>query len=130
MVLDDIIQNCIFMTLYEYRQIIVPASILVPVSIAVFRYGKLPPYGKCLLYYLVFTGAVNITAIILAWNGMNNIWLLHILTPVESFFLLFYFRYVIPNKKVTALIGILMWVFPLFCAVNSLFLQDLSNFNT
>src|SRR5688572_11871567 len=118
------------MTLYEYRQIIVPASILIPIFIALSRYKKLPEYAKWILYYLVFASIVNTTATILTWNSVHNLWLLHFYTAIESFFLLYYFKLIIINKSVNSIIRILLWAFPLFCIVNFLLLQDLYNFNT
>jgi hypothetical protein len=118
------------MTIYEYRQIIVPASILIPILIAISRFPKLPDYAKWLLYYLVFAAIVNTTATILTWNRIPNLWLLHIYTAIESFLLLYYFKFVILNKKINSAIRLLLWAFPLFCIVNFLFLQSLYNFNT
>ena len=118
------------MTLYEYRQIIVPASIAIPIFIAISRFPKLPGYAKWILYYLVFAAIVNTTATILTWNKVPNLWLLHIYTAIESLLLLYYFKFIILNKKTNSVIRILLWAFPLFCIVNFLFLQSLYNFNT
>ena len=118
------------MTIYEYRQIIVPACILIPIFIAVSRYNNLSACAKWLLYYLVFAATVNTTATILTWNKEPNLWLLHIYTAVESFFLLLYFKFIIQNKTVNSAIRLLIWVFPLFCIINFLFLQSFTNFNT
>lgn len=118
------------MTIYEYRQIIVPASILLPIFIAISGYRKLPDHAKWLLYYLVFAAIVNTTATITTWNKVPNLWLLHIYTTLESFMLLYYFKLIIINKKIRYVVGILLWVFPLFCIINFLFLQSMSNFNT
>ena len=118
------------MTIYEYRQIIVPASILIPIIIAVSRFQKMPAYAKCLLVYLVMSAIVNTTAIILALNHTPNLWLLHIYTILESFLLLYYFKLIIINKNANSFIRILLWAFPLFCVVNFLFLQSLYSFNT
>jgi hypothetical protein len=118
------------MTIYEYRQIVVPASILLPIMIAVSGYRKLPDYAKWLLYYLVLAAIVNTTATITTWNKVPNLWLLHIYTTLESFLLLYYFKLIIINKKIRSVVGILLWAFPLFCIINFLFLQSINNFNT
>ena len=118
------------MTIYEYRQIIVPASILLPVCIAISGFRKLPDYAKWLLYYLVFAAIVNTTATILTWNNIHNLWLLHIYTAVESFLLMYYFKLIILDKTANSIIRVLLWAFPLFCVVNFLFLQSINNFNT
>ena len=118
------------MTIYEYRQIIVPLSILIPIYIALSGFRKLPEYAKWLLYYLVFAFIVNTTATILTWNKTPNLWLLHIYTAIESFLLLFYFKFIILNKKINSSVLFLLWAFPLFCVVNFLFLQGPNNFNT
>ena len=118
------------MTIYEYRQIIVPASILIPISIAVSGYRNLPGYAKWLLYYLVFAATVNTIVTILTWNGVRNLWIFHFYTAIESFLLLYYFKFIILNKKINSIIRVLLWAFPLFCVVNFLFLQSLYNFNT
>lgn len=118
------------MTIYEYRQIIVPASILIPIIIVISRLGRMPTYAKCLLIYLVISAIVNTTAIILTWNRIPNLWLLHIYTILESFLLLYYFKLIIINKSVNLIIRVLLWAFPVFCIINFLFLQSLYNFNT
>lgn len=118
------------MTPYDYRQIIVPASILIPIFIAISRFRNLPAYAKCLLIYLVISGIVNTIATILAKNHMNNLWLLHIYTILESFLLLYYFKLITLNRSVNSAIRVLLWAFPLFCIINFLFLQSLYNFNT
>lgn len=118
------------MTIYEYRQIIVPASILIPVYFALSEFRKLPDYAKWLLYFLVFSAIVNTTVVILTWNKVPNLWLLHIYTAIESFLLLFYFKFIILNKKTNSAIRVLLWAFPIFCVVNFLFLQSIHNFNT
>jgi hypothetical protein len=120
------------MTIYEYRQIIVPASILIPICIAISRFRKMPAYATCLLIYLVISAIVNTTAIAIihVWKGKNNLWLLHIYTILESFLLLYYFKLIIINKSVNSTIRVLLWAFPLFCIVNFLFLQSIRNFNT
>jgi hypothetical protein len=118
------------MTLYEYRQIIVPASILIPIGIVSYRLSKMPSYAKCLLAYLVMAALVNTTATILTWNKENNLWLLHIYTILESFLLLYYFKLVIVNKSINSIVKVLLFAFPLFCIINFLFLQSIYNFNT
>ena len=118
------------MTIYEYRQIIVPASILIPIIIVISRPGRIPAYAKWLLIYLVIAAIVNTTAIILTWNRVHNLWLLHIYTILESFLLLYYFKLIIINKSVNLIIRVLLWAFPLFCIINFLFLQSFYNFNT
>jgi hypothetical protein len=118
------------MTIYEYRQIIVPASILLPIYIAASRFRKLPDYAKWILYYLVFAATVNTTVTILTWNRVPNLWLLHIYTALESFLLLYYFKLIVLNKTTKSVIRILLLAFPLFCIINFLFLQSLYNFNT
>ena len=118
------------MTIYEYRQIIVPVSILIPIIIVIRRYEKMPAYAKGLLAYLVMTFILNTTAIILAWNHINNLWVIHIYTILESFLLLYYFKLIISNKITNSIIRILLWTFPLFCVINFLFLQSFYSFNT
>lgn len=116
--------------MYEYRQVIVPASILIPIVIGISGFRKLPAYAKCLFAYLVLSAIVNTTATILAWKSIHNLWLLHVYTILESFLLLLYFKLIIKNKTVNSIIRVLLWAFPLFCVVNFLFLQSLYNFNT
>jgi hypothetical protein len=118
------------MTIYEFRQIIVPASIIIPVYIALSGFRKLPEYAKWLLYYLIFAAIVNTTATITTWNKIPNLWLLHIYTALESFLLLYYFKLIILNKKIRSVVGILLWTFPFFCVINFVFLQSMNNFNT
>jgi hypothetical protein len=118
------------MTLYVYSQIIVPASILIPIGVAISRFREIPAYAKWLLSFLVMSAIINTIGTILALNDRHNLWLLHVYTILESFLLLYYFKLIISNKTINIIIRCLLLAFPLFCVINFLFLQSLYSFNT
>jgi len=111
-----------------YLDYVVPGSILLPIALLIPKLRDTPVYIKLLFYYLVISALVNATGIIMARNNMPNLWLIHIQTTLESFLLLWFFRYVIRNPVVLKVILALMIGFPLFCVINLLFIQGIDNF--
>jgi hypothetical protein len=116
--------------LYVYSGIIVPASGLIPVVIAIVRYNNINRPLKTVFSYLVFACIGNIISSVLAFRHINNLPLLHIYTIFEFLLLgVFFFRTmpaIIYRKIVLA--GLVL--FPLLCIVNFLFIQNLYVFNS
>ena len=114
-----------------FLSFIAPGSIIIPITVFIMRFTKVPSYAKWIFTYLIFSAVLNITAIIIARVfHLFNLWLFHINTITESFLLLQYFQLIITNATVKSVIRVLKVAFPLFCIINFLFLQSLAVFNT
>ena len=61
--------------------VIAPAAVLVPLAIAIPKLRHLSIPLRIFVYYLLFGGCINGTAIILARNGINNMPLGHLILP-------------------------------------------------
>jgi hypothetical protein len=113
-----------------YFDYIVPGTVLIPIAVLIPKLKNTPAYIKLLFYYLVISAIVNAISIITARNNIPNVWMLHIYTALESFLLLWFFRFIIKKPAVKKVIQTLIIGFPLFCVFNFLFLQSISHFNT
>ena len=113
-----------------YFDYVVPGSILLPIAVFLLKIRDTPAYIKLLFYYLIISALVNVIGIIMARNKIPNLWLIHIYTALESFLLLWFFKYIIKKPVVLKAINVLIIGFPLFCVFNFLFLQSIYNFNT
>jgi hypothetical protein len=113
-----------------YLDYVVPGSVLLPIAILLPKVRHTPVYAKLLFSYLLISALVNATFIIMARNNIPNLWIIHIYTALESFLLLWFFKYIIKKPIALKVIQALMIGFPLFCVFNFLFLQSIYNFNT
>lgn len=113
---------------YYYQGIIVPASILIPIGAAIFRYSCLHGAMKILLLYLLLTGSINLLAIL--QSSHNNLPLLHIYTIVEFLTLMAYFISSSTSKKPKTGSYLVMALFPILCIINVIFFQSKYQFNS
>jgi hypothetical protein len=111
-----------------YLDYVVPGSILLPIAVLLPKVRQTPAYVKLLFYFLVISALVNATCIIMARNNLPNLWMIHIQTILESFLLLWFFKYIIRNPAIRKVIKVLMIGFPLFCVFNLLFIQGIQSF--
>src|ERR1700761_543599 len=93
-----------------YQAVIVPASILVPVCVAVFNYRYMYRSVKILLLYLVISGGINLLAVLKSHG--NNLPLLHFYTIAEFVLLMVYFITINSGKVILKLSYILLITFP------------------
>lgn len=113
-----------------FLTIIAPGSIIIPIAVFTARYRKMPSFTFILFIYLISSAVLNTTAIILALNKFRNAWLFNINTITESVLLLLFFLHIITSKKNRTLITWLLYVFPAYCLVNMLLIQQVNVFNT
>lgn len=111
-----------------YLDYIVPGSVLLPVALLIPKLRDIPVYIRLLFYYLVFTAVVNATIIIMARNDTPNLWVFHLYTALESFLLLWFFKYITRKPIVLKAVQALMIGFPLFCVINLFFIQGYDNY--
>ena len=112
--------------------IIAPASILVPMGVAIFNYSYLNRGLKIILFYLVISGSLNLWGIYESNHHHNNLDILHFYTMVEFLMLMAYFIYTINIKaKKMRFVSKIIWViFPVLCILNLLFFQNKSENNS
>jgi len=111
-----------------YLDYVVPGSILIPIAVLIPKVRNTPAYIKLIFYYLVMSAVVNTICIIMARNNEPNLWMIHIQTILESFLLLWFFKYIITSSLVLKVIKTLIIGFPLFCLVNLLFIQGIHSY--
>lgn len=113
-----------------YPIVIVPASIIIPIAVALTEYTQLKKQSKILLFYLVVSGCINLAAVILASKGIHNLHLLHFYTIVEFAVLSLFFKQILTGKFISGFINCLIFVFTALCIINFSFLQSINKFNT
>lgn len=109
---------------------IVPLSILIPILIGLINFKNLQASGKYILYYLVASGLINLSAIILVAYRMKNLPLLHLYTIVEAVLLLSYYQTIFTNRLIKKSLQYIIIIFPLLCIINFTFIQSIFTFNT
>src|SRR5258706_12824282 len=109
--------------------IIAPSTILIPIGAAVYKYVRMPLTLRYIFFYLVISACINLVAIILSYQSINNLPLLHLLTLFELFFLLYYFSGLF-ERKISITLKYVCWMSLLFCLVNTVWLQSIFSFNS
>lgn len=96
-----------------YMGVIVPAVILLPITVALCkrRYWNLTE--KLSFYYLLIAALFNVIAIVTGANGINNLPFLHLYTVLEFCMLCAVFRSIFGGQPVRKLLAGLMILFPL-----------------
>lgn len=115
---------------FIFMGLIVPVSVLIPISFAVFKYKHADRALLLILYYLLLDGLVNILTAVLADIRINNLPLLHIFTILEFLLLSFFYIKILKEGLIRKIIRFLIVVFPLICIINLIFFQSIFRFNT
>lgn len=109
---------------------IAPMAPVIPLAVLAAYSHKMPRPLKMLVWYLALALLAGNISSEMARNGINNLWVIHIYTVAELLLLLLFFGFLMPDPlslKVFLGVGV---VFPLYCAVNAVFLQSPFIFNT
>jgi len=109
--------------------IIAPSTVLIPIGVAIYKYARMPLSLRYIFFYLIISACINFVAILLSYQSINNLPLLHLLTFFELFLLLYYFSCLF-EYKISITVKYVCWVSLLFCLVNSLWLQSIFSFNS
>ncbi len=115
---------------YIYMNMIAPAFNILPVIVGLANYKRESTEGKMLLYYLVFNCIISATSSLLAYRHLTNIPLFHFSTVIETLILLFFFSGIFYKKPINTYLKILMVIFPCFCVLNTLLIQNIFTFNS
>lgn len=113
-----------------YIGIIVPASILIPIGIVSIKYKTCPFEIKLLFFYLLVSVVIYLLSTIMAVYHIENIFIIHIDTIIESIFFLQFFYIILHHKKIKKWIKLFQIIFPVFCCCNIIFIQGFYRYNT
>lgn len=101
-----------------------------PVVVALIRYRHLDTTMKVMAFYVFLGGLIQVSSSYLNGLGHNNLWLLHLYTPLEFACIVWFYGMVLRGfikKTVFVWLGV---GFAALSALNSAFLQDPKMFNT
>jgi len=115
---------------YLYLAILVPVSILVPITIGVYRYKNLGKAMNTIFFYLVLNGLISLLVRYLASYKMNNLPILHVFTILEFLCISIFYIQTLKDKMIKRIIVSMMVIFPLACVINFMYFQDITRFNT
>jgi len=104
--------------------------VAIPLVLAILRYRFLNKTMKNIAYYVFLGASIQILAAYVKLNGQNNLWVLHLFTPLEVAIILRFYSIVLAGfiqKKVFVWVGI---IFLTMSVLSSIFLQDIRTFNT
>lgn len=104
--------------------------VAIPLFVAILRFRHLNQAMKYIAYYVFLGAIVQLFASIVKKGNQNNLWVLHIYTPLEFAIILRFYSFTMANyipRKVFVWSGIL---FLTMAVLSSIFLQDISTFNT
>ncbi len=113
-----------------FMGLIVPASVLIPIGVALIKYGWVDRVLLLIFYYLLLDGIVNLSGVVLFRYHINNLPLLHIYTVLEFLLLSFFYTKLLKGTLARNIIRFLMVLFPLLCIINFTFFQSILRFNT
>lgn len=112
-----------------YVMYIVPATILLPVLIALKNYTFLTKPLKTIFWFLILSGSLNLVNLIMIAFHQFTAQLFSIYTVIEFLFLSL-FHSCFYGKKHRNIIYLVVAVFTVLCIVNFLFIQNKIEFNT
>ncbi len=113
-----------------YMGVVVPASVVIPFIPAVIRYSVFPRELKILSWFLLIDFVANGINSVLAYNGINNMPVMHTYTFIEFAILAIFYRAVFADPKMSRFINWLIPAFFAICVLNVLFFQDIFTFST
>lgn len=104
--------------------------IVVPSVVAIFRYPLLAPPMRAMVVYTFLGGLVQITSSYLSDQKNNNLWLLHLYTPLEFACIVWFYSIVLAGFIRQKTFLFLALGFAALSALNTAFLQATDTFNT
>jgi hypothetical protein len=114
-----------------FMGVIVPLSILLPLFFGIYQYRVLTPSAKYILLYVAVSGIINLAATIIAkFYHSNNLPLLHVLTVLELYILVLFYRQLLFSRRVPLMFQLLPLIFLCACIVNAVFFQSIYTYNS
>jgi len=105
-----------------YTLYITPASIVIPIIVALLRYKLLSPPFKVLFWFLVFSAIANAVNITLSVHHIPTTIMFHIYTPVEFTLISLFYNYLF-KETWQKIMMVLVIVLCIFCLVDFLYIQ-------
>jgi hypothetical protein len=115
---------------FVYMTLVVPATVSVPLFLALIYYRRLLKPEKVMTFFLVISGIINAVGCWISWHRQNNLYLLHIYTCIELLFICLFFGEVFDNKRMKKWLVVLALIYIAAAISNSILLQDINKFNT
>ena len=115
---------------FLYLGIIVPASVVIPLAIAIARFKLIGRALKTIFIYLLVAGVTNAIAAILAFTHRNNLPVLHIYTIIELTLFVLFFSQAIDNRPIKQWAIPTILIFTSLCIINFSFIQSIYSFNS
>lgn len=112
-----------------YETYIVPASILIPLFIALFNYKFLDKPLIIIVLFLIGSAIFNLVGIVMANYAIPNLWVFHFYNIFE-FALVSWFYNALFKYKFNKVIFILIAILTVLCLINLIFVQKNMQFNT
>ncbi len=104
--------------------------IAVPVIVALFRYRNLGTAMIAIAGYVFLGGLIQLSSSYVKNQGNNNLWLLHLYTPLEFICILWFYSLVLVSLAKRKWFVWLGLGFAVLSALNTAFLQPALTFNT
>jgi len=101
-----------------------------PVAVALFKYRHLGPTMRTMAFYVLLGGIIQVSSSYLNALKHNNLWLLHLYTPLEFACIIWFYSHVLQGFVKSTVFVYLGLGFAVLSAFNSVFLQDIETFNT
>ncbi|WP_158996407.1 hypothetical protein [Mucilaginibacter sp. L196] len=105
-----------------YMLYLSPASIVIPIIVALLRYKLLNPPFKVLLGFLVFSAIANAVNITLSLHHIPTTIMFHIYTPIEFACISLFYNYLFKGTWQKIMVALVI-VLSIFCLVDFLFIQ-------
>lgn len=103
--------------------------VAVPVGLLTIKKND-PLHLKLFPFFLLLTLSVELVGQQFRLKGQNNVWLYNFYSVVEFVFYTYFFRTVIPGKKIKKALNYVLYILPLICLSNIFFIQGIMVFHT
>lgn len=119
------------MSLVHFFSSAAQVCLLLSILLWCWHYRSLPLEFKRLGFFMVTTLIINVTAIVLGRNKIQNLFLLHIYTPLEWLLWAYFYQLLFkPIRKIQKGLPWLVGVVLIFLLLNSILLEPISGFNS
>jgi hypothetical protein len=118
------------MSLTESIIVVSHLPIAISALYALFIYRQLAPELKIFSFFLFFSAVVQLSALALALNRINNLPLLHIYVAAGFLLLAVFYKKILNGFIQARLIWIISIAFLLYTILNSIFIEPVRTFNS
>lgn len=115
---------------FFYMTVVVPATVLIPLVMALLYYRHLRTAEKIMAFFLLVTGIFNAIGSWMAWHSQSNLFLLPVYTCIEFLFICFFFREILTESRLKKWLPFIAVILLAATIANSVFLQHTNKFNT